>query len=223
MIQVFYCDITPFQNQMLYERYYAFASEERKKHICVLHKKEDRQRALAGWLMLQCALNDQKIAKAQRRIVCAENGKPYLADHTIRFSISHSGKVALCAVCESEIGADVQMLHVPSPALQKRILSVTEQNWLRQQPDFARGFTGIWTRKESFLKATGRTIFCDLQTVSCLPGLTLELDGQHWHFLEAELFDQPASVCCLENQKHVAWRSIDLHDEEIQNSFDSWS
>jgi len=91
-------------------------------------------------------------------------GKPELAEQQnarqLRFNVSHSAGLALIAVsAEHRLGIDIEKTRadVDITTLAERFFSTRERAGLRALPDHLRvsGFFACWTRKESFLKATG--------------------------------------------------------------------
>lgn len=99
--------------------------------------------------------------------ICFEyqpSGKPQLPaeqnPHALQFNVSHSAGIALIAVGNGgRIGVDIEKIRgdVDTTGLAERFFSVRERAGLRALPDHLRvpGFFACWTRKESFLKATG--------------------------------------------------------------------
>lgn len=221
--QVYYCNIEPLRDEELFLHYCKHLPSFRRARLDSLHRHEDRLRSVAGWIMLQCGLDALHVPQERRSELWTRSGKPYLPDAPFHFSISHSGFVVLCVLSDGEVGADVQKLHVPSQALLQRVCTDAEREWLSGEQDLAGAFTSLWTRKESLLKATGRTIAADLRKLCCLPGQMAEQDDKRWRFFEQELFGLPASVCSAEESDGVNWNPIDLSLAEIQNSFDSSS
>ncbi|MCM1025428.1 MAG: 4'-phosphopantetheinyl transferase superfamily protein [Roseburia sp.] len=88
-----------------------------------------------------------------------EKGKPYFADFSLFFSLSHSGDYVLCAVARREIGADLQRLQpVDVGKLARRFFSEPERLALERCKDDGerqRLFFELWTRKEAYGKLTG--------------------------------------------------------------------
>lgn len=106
-------------------------------------------------------------------------------------SLSHSGGVSGCAVSGLPgIGLDLEPLD-RRPHWQKvarRWFTPDEQAWLlanNSHEDFLR----VWTLKEAWLKATGRGIAGNLQTLEVLPDFSLRGDCHEpgWHAASAEL------------------------------------
>jgi 4'-phosphopantetheinyl transferase len=91
-------------------------------------------------------------------------GKPRLAPEvgsTLRFNLSHSGKLAAVAVTrEEEVGVDVE-LRAPRPrmpVLADAMLAPRERAWFEQLRPSARtkGFYDVWCAKEACSKLIGR-------------------------------------------------------------------
>jgi 4'-phosphopantetheinyl transferase len=104
------------------------------------------------------------IAAGDLRFEYRPGGKPELAAQQnplqLRFNVSHSAQLALIAVSAvRRLGIDLEeeRADVDIAALSDRFFSTREREGLRALPDRLRmaGFFACWTRKESFLKATG--------------------------------------------------------------------
>jgi 4'-phosphopantetheinyl transferase len=86
------------------------------------------------------------------------HGKPEIAGAPLRFNISHSGALALIALAQVEVGADIEL---PRPrrtdAIARRFFAPGEIERLFALDDEQRrdAFFRLWTCKEAFLKATG--------------------------------------------------------------------
>jgi 4'-phosphopantetheinyl transferase len=94
--------------------------------------------------------------------VHSEHGKPSLANAAadIRFSVSHSGGLALLAVARGrEVGVDLEAIRedVETDKLAERFFSEQEWQSLRLLPPEQRvpAFFRCWTCKEAFVKAQG--------------------------------------------------------------------
>lgn len=100
------------------------------------------------------------IAPHRIRFARGEHGKPCLRDGGPRFSLSHSGTLALVAVSEDrEVGVDVEVVR-PIPdaaALARRFFSPEEAQTIASQPRRRRDlqFMRSWTALEAIVKAQG--------------------------------------------------------------------
>ena len=106
-------------------------------------------------------------------------------------SLSHSNGIAACATnLQGEVGLDIEPCQ-RRPNWQKvvqRWFSPVEQEWLLAQDD-ALEFLKVWTLKEAWLKATGRGIAGNLQTLEVRRGF--ELYGDQCDSA------RPWQACCI--------------------------
>lgn len=113
-------------------------------------------------------------------------GKPGLAPSLVeriprasevRFNLSHSGELALCAVTSGhDLGVDIERLRELEDAerIARRFFAAGEVRVFCGLPEEARiqGFFNCWTRKEAYIKATGDGLSMPLDSfeVSLRPG-----------------------------------------------------
>lgn len=137
-----------------------------KKRICRIDeiKKETAKQLSAGAeLMLVNAVRKKLPSVAVPvKYESGEYGKPYFIDiENAYFSLSHSGKIAACAISDTPVGVDVQSERRPNMALAKRFFSEREYAEVNSEPEIM--FNRIWTRKEAAAKADGRGIAIGLR------------------------------------------------------------
>ena len=112
-------------------------------------------------------------------------GKPFFPDFPERhFNLSHSGTFALCALDDTPVGADIQIIN-PNwrSGLPRRVCSPEELRWLEEQPDRLRAFALLWAMKEARSKYTGTGLKTGVREISVpLPhaGETLHLHDGLW-------------------------------------------
>ncbi|MEP6483178.1 MAG: 4'-phosphopantetheinyl transferase superfamily protein [Rudaea sp.] len=100
---------------------------------------------------------------ADLRIERGAEGKPFLADSTLRFNLSHSrGALALAIARDLDIGIDIENADRPRRALDlaERWFHPSEVATLAalDGPARAAAFIHLWCCKEALLKATGSGI-----------------------------------------------------------------
>jgi 4'-phosphopantetheinyl transferase len=146
------------------------------------HHASDRDRYIAAHGGLRAILarhvNDDP---AHLRFDVAPRGKPALHREPgwpdLRFNLSHSGDIALCAVTSGrEVGIDIERID-PNRAgmtIAERFFSPDEVARLRRlsEADRERGFLNCWTRKEAYLKGRAEGLWHSLAEfdVSLAPG-----------------------------------------------------
>jgi 4'-phosphopantetheinyl transferase len=106
---------------------------------------------------------------AQIRIAKAAHGKPYLPDYPDwAFNLSHTADRLVIAVARHcQLGIDIEHCHPRRslPALVNKCFAQLEADYWYALPESekTRAFYQFWTRKEAFVKATGRGIALGLQ------------------------------------------------------------
>ena len=108
MAQLYAMNVTPLLDGS-WEALMPQLSHWRQKKVMSLRHGADRARsAAAGWL-LDHALSQAGVPKAQRAIRLQPGGKPVLAQGGLHFSLSHAGSWAVCALGENPLGVDVEL------------------------------------------------------------------------------------------------------------------
>ncbi len=92
-------------------------------------------------------------------------GKPYLADGSFYFSLSHSGDYVVCVVSDHEVGVDLEQLKPVNLRIADKILNDVESKVFLQLSEEQRPeeLIRLWTRKEAVAKCLGGGIFRDVK------------------------------------------------------------
>jgi len=157
----------------------------------------DRQRFVVAHGRLRCVLaayTGQGPGQIEFRV--EPHGKPELVPAAarargLRFNMSHSHELALCAVTRARmVGVDVERVQagVDLMPMARRFFSARELAELRALPAEQRpeGFFNCWTRKEAYVKAVGMgmSLALDQFTVSLRPGEPARLLNTPWDAAE---------------------------------------
>lgn len=134
------------------------------------------------------------------RIAQAEHGKPYLTDTPeLAFNLSHSGDAVLIAAAwNCRLGVDMEFckFRTSLDGLVDKCFAEEEIAYWRQLPESEKveAFYRFWTRKEAFVKATGRGIGLGLNRCVVNPENQTEflrVPSQYrqvdWHALDIDL------------------------------------
>lgn len=162
MIHILCADICAADKDC-YRRLYEGASPERKKRADRYLRQEDRLRCVTAHALLKRVLGSPEFQVGQK-----ENGKPYIKDREdFHYNLSHSGRYVVIAWGGAEVGVDVQQQDaaVNMEAIAGRFFTADEQAYIGT--DLLR-FYEIWTKKESYLKYTGKGLQTDLRSFSTL-------------------------------------------------------
>jgi 4'-phosphopantetheinyl transferase len=145
------------------DRLRAWLSQDELARAAGFHFDRDRSRYIVAHGAVRAILGERLgLLPQQVAFEVGPHGKPRLAaeDPGIRFNLSHSGGIALCAVTGGvEVGVDVEALRVvpDAEAIARRFFANREvEDWLRlstsERPD---GFLRLWSCKEAWIKACG--------------------------------------------------------------------
>lgn len=146
-----------------------------------IYKGEKRAETICGRLLLLYGLlqmeegyelfmsdTPQKAyCKLEERFTYGVHGKPGLSgSFQTYFNISHSGKYAVCALSKIPCGVDVQeKKELKNLRIFDKTLSEIERKEILVREDKTDVFYEYWTRKESYLKLTGKGITVDLREI----------------------------------------------------------
>lgn len=182
----------------------------RREKIRSFRFEEGRRLSLGVGALLFLALAERGIDYASAAYGEGEYGKPYLPEHPgIHYSLSHAGVWAVCAVSALPVGCDAEAVGRGSPAISNRFFHPSERDALSRETDPAawqRLFCRIWTRKESYLKATGVGLAGGMEGFSTLAAT------ENVHYAEMEADRETMLCCCQMGQEvpEVRWREIHL-------------
>ena len=164
MAQLYAMNVTPLLDGS-WEAMMPQLSHWRQKKVMSLRHGADRARsAAAGWL-LDYALTQAGLPKAQRAIQLQPGGKPVLAQGGLHFSLSHAGPWAVCALADTPVGVDVELPRC-TMATARRFFAPAEVAQVEALPEQARpdALLRLWTAKEAFTKALGQGLSLGLSS-----------------------------------------------------------
>ncbi len=161
-MRILLADIRPLENEELFEKMIVCVPGERQERIARYRSPGDKRRSLAAGLLLEYGLRQQgmsllsDVQGCRKLELCrAAHGKPYLKGQGAPcLSLTHAGDYAAAVFDTAEVGIDLEGARQVRPALLRRCFSEEEQRYLSVQEDAA-AFARLWTRKESYSKATG--------------------------------------------------------------------
>ena len=199
-------DVTPLKSESLFHAWMARVPESRQEKVKAFTHEEGKLLSLGVGILLYRALEERGIDGSHARIMTGEFGKPYLLDYPeIQFSLSHADPWAMCAISDVTVGCDVERMNRVNEKLAKRLLHPSEAAELPGQKDskaWDELFTLIWTRKESYVKATGQGLSLPLQSFDCLH------PTEGVRYTERNLVKGYSFACCALSRESIQfeWR-----------------
>lgn len=126
----------------------------------------------AGRALLFYGLDKMGI-KPKGEILLTPNGKPYFEGNPVYFNISHSNNKVVAAIFKEPIGIDIEIIRENKEKIAKRFFHEKEWSYLSlvSSENFPGEFTGIWTKKESYIKMTGEGLKRPLDSFNVLENL----------------------------------------------------
>ena len=169
------------------ERHMQLISPERAQKALRYKLAADRKRSVAGGLLLRKFLGGAEI-------FIDRLGKPR-AKNGMCFNLSHSGDWAILALCEHEIGCDIERFRQADPLrLGKTVFTEPELALIRENPDRLGVFYRLWTRKEALLKCMGEGFHRAAKSVDVSGGVFRE-NGDVYDIQTQTFADYSVSVC----------------------------
>lgn len=174
------CELGRFSVSDL-ENAYSRLSPSRKAHIDRFRRVEDKNRSLAGELLVQQLLREHYgITDAQ--LHRSDSGQPYLTGCRLYVSISHCEEMVACAVSEAPVGIDIERIRPIDRKLCGKVCVPEEMHYVLgegnmlarlrlgeiRDPEILQRFFEVWTAKEAWFKKCGTGI-TDLKSVNVLP------------------------------------------------------
>lgn len=168
-VKVYGMDISLLEEGEVFLRMMDRLPENLRERVVKCRNDGDKKRRLAGFLLLLHALEETGHERLKNSY--SENlylnfsyseragGKPYLVDcPDFHFNISHSGKFAVCAVCDREIGIDIQQERALHGNIAARFFTQAENekiNGCVTERERRELFFRYWCAKEAYVKFTG--------------------------------------------------------------------
>jgi 4'-phosphopantetheinyl transferase len=193
-------------------------SAEEKQRAARFHFERDRLSYTVSHTLLRQVLSKYtQRAASDIEIRTERNGKPYLAERSIEFNLSHSDELTAIAVCTSPVGVDVERVRPvgqPLSALIGREDAEIIAHLKQSEQQVA--FFQCWARKEALLKAVGVGLLENLERVSVGIGPSseivssiAEIEGWRWRVLDIDVPEGfAAAVACEANEAEVAYRDV---------------
>lgn len=183
---VYIADVAILNYYESFQKYYNMVPKYRQQKIDAYKRKDPRILSLGAGTLLHMALAERGIDDTNLVPEEGDKGKPFYKGIDFQYNLSHSGTKVMCAVCDVNVGCDVEQVKQEGEDIDtrikvaKRFFAPSEYEQLQtlfQERKTASGFTihvlnekladmfyRYWTLKESVIKATGMGIFMDLSS-----------------------------------------------------------
>ena len=162
-----------------------------------MKSEKNRHLSMAAGLLLENALRERGLRGKELTFFKNADGKPYIVEYPdFHYNLSHSKECVALVVDNRPVGIDVEGLRIGYQKLARRFFSEDEVASLKEAWS-DEVFTKIWTRKESYLKATGY-------------GMRMPLDGFSTLYEQVETNEKmPEDMCTVQEAYYLASVSVE--------------
>lgn len=199
-------DTTSLTDPALFASWYAKMPAWRRRKIDGMKHESGKCLSLGVGILLHKALADIGITNEPDEAELNQYEKPYYKEYpNVHFSLSHSGKMAMCAVADAPVGCDVEKIKNKNCDIAERFFAVDENALLKSIADETAQkemFFRLWTLKESFIKCIGTGLSTPLNEFSIIPEqdritLNQSINNCQYRFVEIEFDDGYRYSTCL--------------------------
>lgn len=209
MTQILYSYISEENHEFLLKELLPEFSADFQNKLSKYRRWQDAQLSLLGRILLGEGLNNINIPFREDNVRYNNYNKPYFKEGKVKFNISHSGNIVVCAIAKScEIGVDIEMLH--NLCIKDFKSQMTEVEWERivSSSNPKNFFFKYWTQKEAVIKAHGMGLSLPLDSFEIMDNKTII--GEESFFLKEIQLDNKY-IC------HVAFKDkIDSMELNLQ-------
>lgn len=194
-----------------YKKMFHFVSEKRQKRISRFLHMQDKLVSLFTGLFIRYHISAETgIYTDDLMFEYGKYGKPHLHNvSNYHFSVSHTNNIIAFASSGDKIGIDIETSNrADIPFVETADLHFTsgEADYIRNSTYPAKSFLEIWTRKEAYVKCSGKGLSQPLDSFDVLK----KSDKYKLFTLSQKNFI--VSVCCINKYDNV---SIIEHDMKM--------
>ncbi|WP_264530510.1 4'-phosphopantetheinyl transferase family protein [Flavobacterium sp. N502540] len=188
MINIFYTNISEDFHKSLLEVYLPKFSSVYQARIRRYRRWQDAQVSLLGRILLFQSVKELYDRDyTDKDIKYSKYNKPYFSDTSIKFNISHSGEMVICALSdESEIGIDLELIsNIPIDEFKSEL---TEEEWskITIANNIQDAFFDFWTQKEAVVKAHGMGLAIPLKSFEIFDNVA-KIDNESFYLKEIKI------------------------------------
>lgn len=148
---------------------------------------EERQARIIGKHLLIKLLHDFGLDITLADMRYSPSNKPYF-NTDFHFSIAHSSDMVICAGSKSSIGIDIELVAPMDLDDYREYLTDNEWQFIQNTKDKLNAFYELWTKKEALIKALGKGIELELNTIDVSADNGIYF-GKEYHFQKLPVAD----------------------------------
>ncbi|MBC8756856.1 4'-phosphopantetheinyl transferase superfamily protein [Kordia sp. YSTF-M3] len=186
MIHIYYAYIHEKSHKELIEKHLFRFPEIYQQKIHRYRRWQDAQLSLLGRLLLVHGMNKLNKNFDDYQLEYTDYNKPFFVDSNLKFNISHSGNIVVCAITEGfEVGIDLELINEIKIESFKSQMTAYEWKRVNESENKTNAFYEYWTKKEAVVKAHGEGLSIPLKKIEIINGKTVVKDSS---FITKEVF-----------------------------------
>ena len=208
-MRIFYSYISEGNHKSIMQTLLPKYTLEFQSKINKLRRWQDAQLSLLGRKLLLDGLRTYNIIGQESDIKFTAHNKPFMSGQTVKFNISHSGEMVVCALTENaEVGIDIEKIHWVSLEDFKPQMTKNEWNHIRNSKNQLHSFFDYWTQKEAVIKANGQGMSIPLDSFEIKNGKSL-IENSLFFVKKVEL--APDYKCHIATNKAVNLNHLNVY------------
>ena len=197
-------DVSALEDEAQYLRAYNLCAAHRQEKADSLKQATDKRLCVGAWLLLRQMLNTIGYDANKESLGYGKYGKPFFMNRPgLSFSLSHSGRIVLCALSDRAVGCDVERLNRLKDRTAARCFHSAEITAL--QSAGVTNSESIWTLKESFVKCIGQGLSCPFNSFSVFTegklADTIVFQEKTYQLYPLAIDSTYTAACCIEGEK----------------------
>jgi len=185
-----------------------------QKKIMRYKRWQDAQLSLLGRILLYKGAEEiYGYNLNEKEIKYTKYNKPYFEDNLIRFNISHSDEIVVCALSNQyEIGIDIEIIADFELDNFRFQMTESERYNIEQSQSSKDAFFEYWTQKEAVIKAHGHGLTVPLKSFEIFDHKT-EINNEKFYLKEIKI--DKKYKCHISLKTNIG--KIYLKEEMIKN------
>ena len=174
MIYIYYTYLIQDDWYYLKDKYFNIFPFDYREKLLKYNRWQEKQSSILGRLLLkQGILEVYDINLCFSKISYNSYKKPFIKNSSIKFNISHSGDIVVCAISEKyNLGIDIEQIRKIDIKSFDSQMNNSEYCRIFSNKNWLENFYDYWTQKEAVLKANGKGLYIDLKSFEIISGKT---------------------------------------------------
>lgn len=207
MIYIYYSYLSEENHESLLKNELVKFPVDYQEKIKRYRRWQDAQLSLLGKILLFKGVEEIYRDNPYDKVIKhTKYNKPYFDDNLIRFNISHSGDIVVCAMSNKfEIGIDIEI--VTDLEIHDFKSQFTDNEWHKivLHHNKREAFFDYWTQKEAVIKSHGHGLTIPLESFEIFDNTT-HINGEKYYLQKIKIDDQ--YKCCLSFKEYFNEISI---------------